>query len=212
MKNHLKLSVISIFFLFIFATLGMALSLPHPIAGTVLINGNAAQADLVITDISNGGNSIISTNEYGQYIYDLANLPNEYTGRDQINVKINGCPNLDCSKTFSLSGGSETVNFDLTSQTAPNLKPVTKFVCSDGSIAIKESDCPKDANVILIASIVALVGVASLLGIRKGFISLAGYYKKKGDEAAKAGKKSEATKNYARAEKMLKTAIANKKK
>ena len=94
---------------------------------------------------------------------------------------------------------------------------VKTITCEDGSTVTNADDCPKDSDALAIALgiLAGLIGIA--LGVLakfhwgKGFVGLANYYKKLGDEAKEAGDLETAKKHYARAAKMISTAVTKAK-
>lgn len=141
-----KLFAISTIFLFLLSFGVVALSLPHPIAGKILVGGVPADAELRITNLGTGDSQLAQTNENGEYIVDLANFPNEYRNVDKIKVEVVNCYAANCGLEFYLSGGSNIASFDLNvGQVSPVqtiTTTITKYQCSDGTIKDAIADCP----------------------------------------------------------------------
>ena len=97
--------------------------------------------------------------------------------------------------------------------------PVVEIVCYDGTKVTDEADCPvvTEDNTIEIALGILSALLAIALGILakfkwgKGFVALANYYKKLGDEAKARKDYATAKKYYERAAKMVSTAVTKAK-
>lgn len=94
---------------------------------------------------------------------------------------------------------------------------VPTIICSDGTEVDDADDCPGEdrAMEIALGLIAALLGIAFIILGKykwgKGFVGLANYYKKLGDEAKERKDFAEAEKHYTRAAKMVSTAVTKAK-
>jgi len=62
---------------------------PYPIFGTVSQNGSAqAGLSVNVKNEATGESETVTTNEYGEYLVDLANFPSGYSDGDSITVTI----------------------------------------------------------------------------------------------------------------------------
>lgn len=64
-------------------------TVPHPIDGTIRINNDAAKNKTVkLMNINTTDESVTTTNSYGQYLFELANLPNKYSIGDLVKISV----------------------------------------------------------------------------------------------------------------------------
>lgn len=91
----------------------------------------------------------------------------------------------------------------------------TEYVCSNGDKVEDPADCPSGPLVFVVSLLsgllVIVAGVLAKFSWGKGFVGLANYWKRKGDEAKKANDYDLAYKHYMRAAKMLGTAMRKEK-
>lgn len=113
--------------------------------------------------------------------------------------------------TYVCSDGSKVLNAD----NCPVIVPTV--ICEDGTEVESAEDCPAEDRVVEIALgiLSALLGIAFVILGKykwgKGFVGLANYYKKLGDEAKARKDYAEAEKCYTRAAKMVSTAVTKAK-
>jgi len=222
--NEMK-KIIPILFLFLLVSSVMAINMPHPIYGHILSDGYAVRgAEIEVENLDTKASIIQVTNDKGFYIADLGNFDQRYTDGDAIRVSIVYCSNQEyCVKSTKVMGGGNEVSWDI-SDVITQLPPevdITKYQCNDGTFVKDTSLCPKPviepedegSNAINIALSI-LSGILAIACVilgkfkwGKGFVGLANYYKRLGDEAKEREDYAVAEKHYARAAKMVSTAV-----
>jgi len=98
---------------------------------------------------------------------------------------------------------------------APEPEIREQIVCQDGTAVDNLEDCPTDATKAILGILATLLGIATLVLSKfrwgKGFVGLANYWKKKGDEEMKKRNYALAEKYYKRAASMLSSAMQKQK-
>ena len=206
--------LISLFiFALLFANIAFAGFIPYGLNGAVKYKDEPVEGLKIKIEtkpnsfISNYDKKVeVSTNEYGEFVYDLGNAPFDvfYSG---MVIKVTVCSeiNTECVQTKTI--GSECPNdggcefyFSIASGTTVTIggetkiidNVVKKYVCSDGTETDDASQCPEDTTDYwnyIIGAVIALGGI--------GFVGLLRYWYKKDPK---------------RAVKMAKTYISKRKK
>lgn len=213
-----------------------AFNMPHPIYGKISSNGYAVDGlEVQVKNLDTSASAITTTNNQGFYQIDLGNIDDRYNDGDNIKVSIVYCGSLDrCTKTVSVTGGGNQITFDIAKEDIPDNAIIVKVQCWDGSGASTVENCPekvvcwdksevtdetncpeKDSTGLALSLISGLIGIALVIIGKfkwgKGFVGLANYYKRLGDEAKARGDNAVAEKHYMRAAKMVSTAISRAK-
>jgi len=148
----MKKTIIGLMMLVLIASVAVAITMPHPIYGTITSEGNAVEGlDIRVKNIDTGANAIVTTNEDGFYQADLGNIDDRYHDGDVIQASIVYCETIDrCTKTVVVSGGGNQITFDIASEDVADIPDdatvITKYVCADGTMVEDETDCPEKSN------------------------------------------------------------------
>jgi len=143
----MKKTIIGLMMLVLLTSIAVAITMPHPIYGTITSEGNAVEGlDIRVKNIDTGANAIVTTNEDGFYQADLGNIDDRYHDGDVIQASIVYCETIDrCTKTVVVSGGGNQITFDIASEDVADIPDdatvITKYVCADGTMVLDKSEC-----------------------------------------------------------------------
>ena len=211
-----KITIIGLLMLMLMATSVMALTMPHPIYGKIIVDDGypIEGLDVRVKNLDTGANAVTVTDDKGFYQVDLGNVDDRYHDGDVIQVSIVYCESLErCKSEVLVSGGGNQVAFSIeptVEQPLPSTSTVIKYVCEDGSTVGDLSTCPvKEDNIdwsIVAAISIVIIGLglsfawASNNGVQAkwrwmpGMAGILKYHLKRYKELCQLGKKVEAKK------------------
>lgn len=233
----MKKLIIPIIFLLLVGLVLAGPPMPAPVKGQVFVEGSPADGYYV--EVTNDFTKEVLTYkevstlkiENGIYFFDMSSFKEGYettsarTKGDTIIVTFGNKNITFTADSFpyvvpNMNVGKE----DLPVVIPPVEPPVTvKILCSDGVTYVdKVEDCPaveppkEDLTMeISLALLATLLGLGCIILGKfkwgKGFVGLANYYKKLGDEARSRKDYAQAKKYYERAAKMVSTAVKKAK-
>lgn len=236
MKKTTIIGTILALMLLVTISSALAFSMPHPVLGVITADGYpVSNLEVEVKNLVTGTEQITTTNSNGQYQVELGNTNPPYYEGNTLKVTISYCGDFYyCSKTDVLMGGFNRLSFDVAAEHIPDSAKIIQVQCLDGSSAESISDCPvsvvcwddslaateedcpeKDSTTLALSILGGILSIALLIIGKfkwgKGFVGLANYYKRLGDEAKARGDNAVAEKNYLRAAKMVSTAISRAK-
>lgn len=108
-----KLPIISMLMFCLLLTSVLAFKMPYPVVGDVIID-NVARAGIEVTlvNLATGDTVQMETSINGEYMFELANLPNKYEQGQEILIKA--CTGrLECEQRFKVEGPLKKLNFHI---------------------------------------------------------------------------------------------------